>query len=288
MRRSVIAHEQPHALVVPVEVIEEGCRGLARICIVGRRVAVLRQLPRHCRGAEQGDPQAVVALQRVGELHARTGPIGGEAAELGDRDANTRLRDLAGERLAQPFERPLAGVVEPEQRHRTHPAGARDLHDAPASLPAQVRQDGLTDPERAEQVRVEVPAGLAFRHLLHPADEAVAGVVDDDVQTSEARDPPLDRREDGRAVADVEREHPQGIRVFPGEVLENSRPARGRDDLVPGSEGSFGERATQAAAGASDEPDAGHSSGSPHKTRRYVSSAYHRFRPLTRRDGSSR
>jgi transposase-like protein len=61
VRRSVRAHEQPHALVVPVEVIEEGCRGVARICVVARRVGVLRQLPRHRRCAEQGGTQAVVA-----------------------------------------------------------------------------------------------------------------------------------------------------------------------------------------------------------------------------------
>ena len=55
----------------------------------------------------------------------------------------------------------------------------------PAALLAQERQRGLGDPQRAEQVGLDLVAGLGLAELLDHAELAVAGVVDDDVEAAE-------------------------------------------------------------------------------------------------------
>ena len=54
-----------------------------------------------------------------------------------------------------------------------------------AALLAQERQRGLGDPQRAEQVGLDLVARLLLGELLDHAELAVAGVVDDDVEAPE-------------------------------------------------------------------------------------------------------
>ena len=65
----------------------------------------------------------------------------------------------------------------------------------PAALRAQERQRGLGDPQRAEQVRLDLVAGVLLGDLLDDAEQAVAGVVDDDVEAPEVLVGLLHRRE---------------------------------------------------------------------------------------------
>lgn len=74
------------------------------------------------------------------------------------------------------------------------------------ALLAEDRQDGLGDVEDAEQVRLELVAELLLGDLLDGAEEAVAGVVDDDVERSERLVRGLHGGGDLVAVGDVELE----------------------------------------------------------------------------------
>ena len=76
----------------------------------------------------------------------------------------------------------------------------------PASLGAQVRRHGLADPQRAEEVRLELRRGpRASLNSSTMPERQGAGVVDDDVEPAEARDRRVDGGEHGGAVGDVER-----------------------------------------------------------------------------------
>ena len=68
---------------------------------------------------------------------------------------------------------------------RGDPADGGDLDDVAAALLAQVGECGLGDPERAEQVRLDLVAELLLADLLDHPELAVAGVVDDDVEAAE-------------------------------------------------------------------------------------------------------
>lgn len=165
MRRSVVAHEQPHALVVPVEVIEEGCRGLARICVVARRVAVLRQLPRHRRGAELRSSQAVVARQRVGATaQDRALP---DTGDIG-RDLRSVLRATIEELLDPDTDR-LQRTITAEIQH--DPVLAEELVARLLRPQMQATADRLRAARDAGQlgadVDVDLAAELLFGPLLH-------------------------------------------------------------------------------------------------------------------------
>ena len=71
-------------------------------------------------------------------------------------------------------------------------------------LGAHDRQRRLRDPERAEDVGLDLGAGLRLADFLDGAELAVAGIVDDDVEAAEALVGLGDRGVDGRLVVDVE------------------------------------------------------------------------------------
>jgi hypothetical protein len=56
------------------------------------------------------------------------------------------------------------------------------------SLGAQVRQHGLADPQRTEEVDLELGSRLRLGELLEHAHGHGAGIVDDDVEPAEVLD----------------------------------------------------------------------------------------------------
>ena len=70
----------------------------------------------------------------------------------------------------------------PSDGHGRHAADRGDLQEVPAALLAQEGQGGLGDPEGAEDVGLDLLAGLLLGDLLDHAEVAVAGVVDHDVE----------------------------------------------------------------------------------------------------------
>ena len=73
----------------------------------------------------------------------------------------------------------------PTMRERGDAADRGHLDDVAAALLAQVRQRRLGDPQGAEQVGLQLVAGVGLAELLDHAEVAVAGVVDHDVEPAE-------------------------------------------------------------------------------------------------------
>ena len=101
-----------------------------------------------------------------------------------------------------------------------------------AALLAQERERGLRDPQRAEQVGLDLVACLLLADLLDHAELPVTGVVHDDVQAPEVLVGAADGLEHRVAVGDVERERQQRVAVLGREVVERVRVARRRRDPV--------------------------------------------------------
>ena len=93
--------------------------------------------------------------------------------------------DLLGQRLAQALEGPLRGVVAAQGGEGEDAAGAGDLDDVPAALLAQEWQHLADHAEGTQQVGVELGPDVLLVELLDRAEEAVAGIVHDDIDASE-------------------------------------------------------------------------------------------------------
>ena len=120
-------------------------------------------------------------------------------------------RDLQRQAGRHAFQAPLRGVIEPESGQREHAADRRHLDDVAVALAAQHGQRRLRHPQRAEQVRVDLPPRLLLGHLLDHAEQPVAGVVDDHVERTELAVRPGHGGERGVAVGDVEFDRQDGI-----------------------------------------------------------------------------
>jgi hypothetical protein len=101
-----------------------------------------------------------------------------------------------------------------------------------AALLAQQRQRGLRDPQRAEQVGLDLSTGLLLGDLLDRPEVAVAGVVDDDVQAAEMLVSLGDGGERRLPVGDIEREREQRVAVLDPQVLESARVAGGGRNAI--------------------------------------------------------
>ena len=83
------------------------------------------------------------------------------------------------------------------------PAVRGDLDDAAATLGAEVRQRCPDEPDRPEEVGGDEVTDLRVSELLRRAEQAVAGVADDDVNAAELGE---------RAVDDLVDRSPEDIR----------------------------------------------------------------------------
>ena len=146
----------------------------------------------------------------------------------------------------------------PDVRERADAADGRHLQDVSGALLAQDRQRGLGDPQRTEQVGLELGAGLGLGELLDHAELAVAGVVDDDVEAAEVLVRPRDGGEVGVAVGDVELRSAGPVAVALDEVLEGGGVAGGGGDGVAALQ--RGDRSTRGRNPrcAGDEPGLAH------------------------------
>jgi len=76
-------------------------------------------------------------------------------------------------------------VVNADAGERGDPTDGGNLQEVTAALGAQERQRRLGDPQRPEQVGLDLLAGLRFAELLNHVELAVAGVVHHDVEPAE-------------------------------------------------------------------------------------------------------
>ena len=122
------------------------------------------------------------------------------------------------------------------------------------ALPAHHRQDGAGDVHRADERRRELALHLLRRQLLEEAGVEVAGVVDEDVDASEALDCGLDRGLGVGVAGDVELDREQVVGLADG-LRHRIGVAPGRDDGIAGRQGGLGDVDAHAAPGTGDEPD---------------------------------
>ena len=124
------------------------------------------------------------------------------------------LRDFLRKALVERFERPFGRVIKAGDRGGIDPRNARDADDMAALLRTQKRKGCLDNSKRAENIGVELGANLGLAGFLDRADERIAGIVQDDIQTAEMR---VRRRNDfGNLIASAQgtqltrAEHPTG------------------------------------------------------------------------------
>jgi hypothetical protein len=119
-----------------------------------------------------------------------TEEVRAKRAGLDDEDADPERRDLGGEAFGEAFEAMFHCAVGSEARCSGESADARDLDDGTAAALSHVRKDGARGSDGAEEHRLECSPKFLVRGLLHRAQDAVARVVDEDVDLAEALEGP--------------------------------------------------------------------------------------------------
>jgi hypothetical protein len=102
-------------------------------------------------------------------------------------------------------------------------------------------QDSAGDVEGAEHIRGELPLDVGDLVLLERTELAVAGVVDQNVDASEAGDRSRDGRERLLFVRDVQLDRRNAIGVSRENLLDLGAVTAGRDNLVAGGQGRIGD-----------------------------------------------
>lgn len=131
----------------------------------------------------------ICLLLLLAKLHAASGPVCSESTRLNASELDTPLwLHLFADSLREALDGPLAGTVDAEQRNTTLSTNgcnlldqssrgfvvlAHDLHRSSCAL------------QQTEEVHLHLLAGLRFGHRFKLAAEAVASVVDDDIDAVE-------------------------------------------------------------------------------------------------------
>jgi hypothetical protein len=129
----------------------------------------------------------------------------------------------------------------------------------PRALAAHDREHGAHHVHDAPKVRRELPLDLLRGELLEVAEQAVAGVVHQDVDAAEPRDSGIDGPLRLGLAGDVQ---PLEQQVVAGDVSVGIahlvEVSSGRDDAVTGPQCRSGGPCADAAAGSCDKPDLAH------------------------------
>jgi len=188
---------------------------------------------------------AGVVLQPAGAAADRVlgKEVGAESAGLDQRHADSERRDFPGEGLRNPFHRHLRGCVIATAGIRRHGGHGSDVDDVPAALGPQARKRGLDYPACTVEVDGKYMLDLVVGCFLDGAQQAVAGIVDDHVDSAVQLESGGNRPRHGLRVRHIEGEH-----------LETALPARdirgavtGRPDHgISSRKQGFGELAAEA------------------------------------------
>jgi hypothetical protein len=133
-----------------------------------------------------------------------------------------------------------------------------ELHD-PAARRPQGRQCGAQHRQVRQHIRLEGRAGLGVADLLHRAEQPVAGVVDQHVQTAGRLDRGAQRGlRVRRGDVQDERRDPGPGGPLGGEPAEQLGSAAHRDDVRAAVEGPVGDETPEPGRGAGDQPSFRH------------------------------
>ena len=109
----------------------------------------------------------------------------------------------------QGFDGPFRNVVVVGDRAREEAGNAGDAENPAMTLLAQERQRSANDVKHAEDICLKLGADFGFGRLLDRANQSIAGIVEDNVETPELRMGRGDRARDLIGIGDVdgERQH---------------------------------------------------------------------------------
>ena len=131
------------------------------------------------------------------------------------------MTDLLHQRLAERVESRFRRAVGRGAGKGILAGQAADVDDESAACAGEVRKRGVARVEHAGQVRVDHLGPLFRRHVRHVGKDADAGIVDEDVEATEARDGCGDRPLDLGVAPNVgakrfDRTGPGGLDQRPG------------------------------------------------------------------------
>ncbi len=200
--------------------------------------------------------QAVIVgeLGRDDRLGAR-GEAGAQAAGSDIGDLDSELGDFGGQGLGQAFQGPFAGAIDAGAGPDGQARDRGDIDDPPGPAGAHGRQDGLQQGQRTDDIGLELGADLVERGLLDRPDQAVAGVVDQDVDLAGDGLGLGGAGFHGGLVGDVE---DQGVAAQQLESVGVLGLAHRADDRVAARQGRQGDLAPEPAGDAGDQPGFGH------------------------------
>ena len=111
-------------------------------------------------------------------------PVGLDAARLDQRDADAERLHLHPQGVGQGLHGELRDMVPAAEVEDDLAGNGGHIDNGPAPLRPHVRQHELRQPGKAEDIDLQLPAGLLQRHVLDGAERAVTGVVDQHVDAS--------------------------------------------------------------------------------------------------------
>src|SRR5436190_10216658 len=137
------------------------------------------------------------------------------------------------------------------------------VDDVAGALLAHDRQRSLHHVQHAPEVGRELAFDVLRIQFLEVAEQAVAGIVEDDIDAAELLHRLVDYRRDLRLIGDVQLKNLQVLacRVAQGIVHFFYLPAGG-DDAIAGLQRGLGSAGPDTAARTGDEPDFAHA-GTP-------------------------
>ena len=177
-------------------------------------------------------------------------PVGLDAAGLYDGHVDTEGLEFYAQGVADSFDAVLAHIVPAAEGEDGATGYGGDVDDAATVLAAHDGEHEARHLGEAEDVDLQLVAGILEGHALDGAEVAVAGIVDEHVNAAFALQDGVHTLAARGVVGDIES---QGRDAVGLEGLHEGCAARGGIDLVPHAGEALGSLETNAAAAARNQ-----------------------------------
>src|SRR5579872_2753514 len=221
----------------------------------GRGVARLFSIALDGAGSRLAGGNFVVRQNARGLLQRAAEEVGAEWAGFDNGNANAKRGQFGGERLGKALDGKLGGIVDTPAGHAGEAANGRKINDVAAALVSQVWQDGAGNPKEAKNICVVNTGDLSFAGLFDRAGDSVAGVIDQDIDTTETGHGALHNGGNLRRFAQVHRGSQQTVRRSRKSRGHRLRVSRSRDDGIAALQSGTHKFAAKTLRSAGDEPD---------------------------------
>ena len=200
--------------------------------------------------------RAVVYVERrLGRTdRTRVEEVRAEHAGLDHHALDTEALHLERQRLAHGGHGKLGRIVERSSRITGEAGHGADIDDTARPLRAHRGKHRTSHVHHAEHVRVEYCARFRIGGLLERAEDAVACVVHQHVDTAERVKDALHGIGYCIGVAHVERDRHEAF-LFSKRFAHRFGPTSGRSNAATAFEGNLRELASQSSAGTGDHPN---------------------------------